>query len=68
MRQAIPVSDEPTLDEMLADETMRCVLLSAGLGATELRQLLLDLARRLEPAVTPRYAYSAAIAARRPAA
>ena len=43
--------DEPSLDELLAeDEVMMPVLRSAGLDRNELRELLLETARRREAA------------------
>jgi hypothetical protein len=41
------MAEEPTLDELLADEIMHPVMRSAGLDAGGLRALLRDLARRL---------------------
>ena len=43
-RLAIP---EPSLDELLADDTMRAMMRSAGLGEAELRGLMAELKRRL---------------------
>ena len=40
-------AEEPTLDELLADEIMHPVMKSAGLDASGLRALLRDLALRL---------------------
>jgi hypothetical protein len=49
------MAEEPTLDELLADEMMHWVMKSAGLDAGGLRALLRDLAHRLNPeSLTPR--------------
>jgi hypothetical protein len=49
------VAEEPTLDELLADDVMHWVMKSAGLDAGGLRALLRDLAHRLTPeSLTPR--------------
>jgi hypothetical protein len=48
------MAEEPTLDELLADDIMQWVMKSAGLDAGGLRALLCDLAHRLSPeSVTP---------------
>jgi hypothetical protein len=39
---------QPSLDELLADEVMEPVLRSAGLGLHELREMMVETARRLE--------------------
>jgi hypothetical protein len=41
------MTGEPSLDELLGDDTMRRVMQSAGLDAMEMRRRLVDLARRL---------------------
>jgi hypothetical protein len=38
----------PSLDDLLADEVMRPVLRSAGLDQHELREMMLETARRIE--------------------
>jgi hypothetical protein len=39
---------QPSLDDLLADELMEPVLRSAGLGLHELREMMVETARRLE--------------------
>jgi len=39
---------EPSLDDLLADEVMEPVLRSAGLELQELREMMLETARRIE--------------------
>ena len=39
---------QPSLDELLADEVMEPVLRSAGLDLHELREMMVETARRLE--------------------
>ena len=38
----------PSLDDLLADEVMRPVLRSAGLDERELREMMVETARRIE--------------------
>ena len=48
------MAEEPTLDELLADDVMHWVMKSAGLDAGGLRALLRELAHRLRPeSLTP---------------
>jgi hypothetical protein len=39
---------EPSLDDLLADEMMKPVLRSAGLVPQELREMMIETARRIE--------------------
>jgi hypothetical protein len=39
---------EPSLDDLLADEVMEPVLRSAGLELQELREMMIETARRIE--------------------
>ena len=39
---------EPSLEDLLADEVVEPVLRSAGLEAQELRQMMIETARRIE--------------------
>jgi len=39
---------EPSLDDLLADEVMEPVLRSAGLELQELREMMMETARRIE--------------------
>jgi hypothetical protein len=39
---------QPSLDELLADEVMQPVLRSAGLDERELREMMVETARRIE--------------------
>jgi len=39
---------EPSLDDLLADEVMEPVLRSAGLELQELREIMIETARRIE--------------------
>jgi hypothetical protein len=39
---------EPSLDDLLADEVMEPVLRSAGLELRELREMMIETARRIE--------------------
>jgi hypothetical protein len=39
---------EPSLEDLLADEVMRPVLRSAGLELQELREMMVEAARRIE--------------------
>ena len=39
---------QPSLEELLADEVMEPVLRSAGLGLHELREMMVETARRIE--------------------
>jgi hypothetical protein len=39
---------EPSLEDLLADEVMEPVLRSAGLEPQELRQMMIETARRIE--------------------
>lgn len=39
---------QPSLEELLADEVMEPVLRSAGLGLDELREMMVETARRIE--------------------
>jgi hypothetical protein len=39
---------EPSLEDLLADEVMEPVLRSAGLELQELREMMMDTARRIE--------------------
>ena len=42
---------QPSLDELLADEVMEPVLRSAGLDQHELREMMVETARRIEDRV-----------------